>query len=204
MTVLVDGAQYFPCLLDEILATGAGDWLYLTDLEGNGDERLSGPGTEIGAVLADAARRGVAVRGLLWRSHAVGHAGGELGNLRLSRTVNDAGGELVLDHRVRRGGSHHQKIVVLQRASRPSPDHDVAFVGGIDLAHGRNDSSRHDGDPQPAASTTTATAIALRGTTCSSGSRARRSPTSRTRSANGGRIPTRSTRRARGECSANG
>jgi phosphatidylserine/phosphatidylglycerophosphate/cardiolipin synthase-like enzyme len=150
VTVLVDGAQYFPCLLDEILATGAGDWLYLTDLEGDGDERLAGPGSEIGAVLADAAGRGVAVRGLLWRSHSVGHSGGELGNLRLSRTVNDAGGELVLDHRVRRGGSHHQKIVVLHRASRPNPDHDVAFVGGVDLAHGRNDSARHDGDPQPA------------------------------------------------------
>ena len=61
--VLVDGAEYFPCLLDEIRATGAGDWLYLTDLEGNGDERLSGPGTEIGTVLADAARRGVAAAG---------------------------------------------------------------------------------------------------------------------------------------------
>ena len=74
--MLIDGAEYFPCLLDEIRATGAGDWLYLTDLEGDGDERLSGPGTEIGAVLADAARRGAALRGLLWRSHPIGHAGG--------------------------------------------------------------------------------------------------------------------------------
>ena len=205
VTVLVDGAQYFPCLHDEILATGAGDWLYLTDLEGDGDERLSGPGTEIRAVLADAARRGVALRGLLWRSHAVGHAGGELDNVRLSRTVNDAGGELVLDHRVRRGGSHHQKIVVIQRASRPSPDDDVAFVGGIDLAHGRNDGACHEGDPQPAdrrrRPLRRSPSMARH---AAPAQRVRRSPTSRTRSANGGRIPTRSTRRARGECSVTG
>ena len=75
MTVLVDGAQYFPCLLDEIRATGAGDWLYLTDLEGDGDERLAGPGTEIRDVFADAAGRGATLRGLLWRSHPIGHAG---------------------------------------------------------------------------------------------------------------------------------
>jgi phosphatidylserine/phosphatidylglycerophosphate/cardiolipin synthase-like enzyme len=148
--VLVDGVEYFPCLLDEILATGTGDWVYLTDLEGNGDERLSGPGTEVGAVLADAARRGVALRGLLWRSHPIGHSAGQLGNVRLSRTVNEAGGELVLDHRVRRGGSHHQKIVVIHRASRSTADGDVAFAGGVDLAHGRNDGPLHKGDEQPA------------------------------------------------------
>jgi phosphatidylserine/phosphatidylglycerophosphate/cardiolipin synthase-like enzyme len=150
VTVLVDGAQYFPCLVEEIRATGSGDWLYLTDLEGDGDEHLAGEGSAIGELLATAARRGAALRGLLWRSHPIGHGGGQLGNVRLSRTVNDAGGELVLDHRVRRGGSHHQKIVVIQRTSRPVPDDDVAFVGGIDLAHGRNDSARHEGDPQPA------------------------------------------------------
>jgi len=151
VTVLVDGAEYFPCLLDEILATGAGDWLYLTDLEGDGDEQLAGDGTAIGEVLAGAARRGATLRGLLWRSHPIGHAGSQLGNVRLSRTVNDAGGEFVLDHRVRRGGSHHQKIVVIQRTSRPHADDDVAFAGGVDLAHGRNDGARHFGDPQPAA-----------------------------------------------------
>jgi phosphatidylserine/phosphatidylglycerophosphate/cardiolipin synthase-like enzyme len=150
VTVLVDGAQYFPCLVEELEATGAGDWLYLTDLEGDGDEHLAGDGTAIGELLAAAAWRGAALRGLLWRSHPVGHAGAQLGNVRLSRTVNDAGGEFVLDHRVRRGGSHHQKVVVIQRTSRASADDDVAFAGGMDLAHGRNDSARHSGDPQPA------------------------------------------------------
>ena len=148
--VLVDGAQYFPMLLDELHLAGEGDWIYLTDLQSDGNERLAGPGTEIGTVLAGTARRGAAVRALLWRSHPAGHGAAEITNLLLSRTVNDAGGEVVLDHRVRRGGSHHQKIVVIHRASDASPDGDVAFAGGIDLAHGRGDSAHHHGDEQAA------------------------------------------------------
>ena len=34
--------------------------------------------------------------------------------------VNDAGGEVLLDHRVRRGGSHHQKLVVVRCGRRPA------------------------------------------------------------------------------------
>ncbi len=38
---------------------------------------------------------------------------------------------------------YHQKLVVLR-----SPGRDVAFVGGVDLCHGRRDDARHLGDPQ--------------------------------------------------------
>jgi phosphatidylserine/phosphatidylglycerophosphate/cardiolipin synthase-like enzyme len=148
VTVLVDGAAYFAALADELRHTGRGDWVYLTDLQVDGDERLAGPGTAIATMLAGAARRGVEVRGLLWRSHPVGHAGAERTNLDMARTVNEAGGDLVLDHRVRRGGSHHQKLVVIHRPGR-GPGGDVAFVGGIDLAHGRHDDATHAGDTQP-------------------------------------------------------
>jgi phosphatidylserine/phosphatidylglycerophosphate/cardiolipin synthase-like enzyme len=48
--------------------------------------------------------------------------------------------------RVRPGGSHHQKFVVLRHPGRPQLD--VAFVGGIDLCHGRLDGAEHAGDPQ--------------------------------------------------------
>ena len=51
-----------------------------------------------------------------------------------------------LDERVRRDGSHHQKLVLIRRAR---PEDDVAFVGGIDLCHGRRDDRDHHGDPQP-------------------------------------------------------
>ena len=147
--MLVDGATYFPELFAALCTADAGDWIYLTDLQSDGNELLAGPGTEIGTVLADVAARGAAVRGLLWRSHPAGHGAAQVTNLLMSRTVNEAGGEIVLDHRVRRGGSHHQKIVVVHRASRATADHDVAFVGGIDLAHGRSDGPPHHGDEQP-------------------------------------------------------
>ena len=149
MTVLVDGDRYFPEVLGELRCTESGDWVYLTDLQSDGDEQLDGPGSEVGGVLADAARRGVSVRGLLWRSHPAGHGAAEVTNVLLSRTVNDAGGDVVLDHRVRRKGSHHQKVVVIHRGSLDTADRDVAFLGGIDLAHGRHDGPPHHGDRQP-------------------------------------------------------
>ncbi|MFE4620647.1 hypothetical protein ACFRJ7_31550 [Streptomyces sp. NPDC056747] len=48
--------------------------------------------------------------------------------------------------RVRPGGSHHQKLVVLRHPGRPELD--VAYVGGIDLCHNRNDDADHRGDRQ--------------------------------------------------------
>src|SRR5450756_1816243 len=48
--------------------------------------------------------------------------------------------------RVRTMGSHHQKFVVLRHRDRPELD--VAFLGGVDLCHGRRDDASHQGDPQ--------------------------------------------------------
>ncbi len=122
------------------------DWVHFTDWEGDPDERLAGPGTELVTVLADLARRGVHVRGMLWRSHPSQANFAEQQNYALTKAVNRAGGEILLDERVRRGGSHHQKLFVIRRDD--GPDDDVAFVGGIDLCHGRHDDPRHLGDPQ--------------------------------------------------------
>ena len=97
-------------------------------------------------MLAAAARRGVSVKGLLWRSHAdrLGFSAKE--NRHLGVEVNAAGGEILLDQRVRLGGSHHQKLVVIRHARRAETD--VAFVGGIDLCHSRRDDISHTGDQQ--------------------------------------------------------
>ncbi|MFJ9592155.1 phospholipase D family protein [Streptomyces virginiae] len=143
---LVHGASYFAELLAAVDAMGEGDLLLFTDWRGDPDERLDGPGTEIGAVLCRAAERGVMVKGLLWRSHLDSLHFSEDENLRFGEEIARAGGECLLDMRVRPGGSHHQKLVVLRH--RDHPERDVAYVGGIDLCHNRNDDAEHRGDRQ--------------------------------------------------------
>jgi phosphatidylserine/phosphatidylglycerophosphate/cardiolipin synthase-like enzyme len=144
--VLIHGAEYFPRLYAELCQLRTGDWVHFTDWRGDPDERLAGPGTEIAQVLADLAGRGVHVRGLVWRSHPDQAHFSEQENLHLVETINEAGGEVLLDERVRRVGSHHQKLFVLRRPGEEAVDR--AFVGGIDLCHGRNDDAHHRGDPQ--------------------------------------------------------
>jgi phosphatidylserine/phosphatidylglycerophosphate/cardiolipin synthase-like enzyme len=144
---LEHGRAYFAELLAVVRAMQPGDLLLFTDWRGDPDERLAGPGTEVSHVLADAARRGVVVRGLIWRSHLDRLRYHEAENRHLSEEIQAAGGECLLDMRVRGGGSHHQKLVVLRHRGRP--ERDVAYVGGIDLCHGRKDDADHSGDEQP-------------------------------------------------------
>lgn len=143
---LVHGAAYFPGLLRCVLGMRAGDLLLFTDWRGDPDQLLAGPGTEVAQVLGDAAARGVVVKGLIWRSHLDRFAFSEQENRHLGEDIEAAGGECLRDMRVRPGGSHHQKFVVLRHPGRPELD--VAFVGGIDLCHGRLDGPEHAGDPQ--------------------------------------------------------
>lgn len=144
---LVHGVTYFAELFERIEATREGDLIYFTDWQGDADERLTGmPGSEVAEVLGRADERGVDVRGLVWRSHseALGFASGE--NRRLGKELQDRGAEALLDMRVRMGGSHHQKMVVIRH--RDDPTRDIAYVGGIDLCHSRRDDADHAGDPQ--------------------------------------------------------
>jgi phosphatidylserine/phosphatidylglycerophosphate/cardiolipin synthase-like enzyme len=143
---LVDGRSYFARLCAELEATQAGDQVYLVDFRGDLDERLDGPGSEIGEVLGRAARRGVLVFGLLWRSQPEALQQSEGANADFVRQIDEDGGQVLLDARTRRGGSHHQKLVVVRHPG--APERDVAFVGGIDLGYSRNDDSTHPGDPQ--------------------------------------------------------
>jgi phosphatidylserine/phosphatidylglycerophosphate/cardiolipin synthase-like enzyme len=145
---LIHGATYFARLLDELSALQAGDRVWFTDWRGDSDERLTADGPAIGELLARLAKAGVEVRGLIWRSHGerVAAPMSWRSNELLSRQINDAGGEVLLDQRVRLFGCHHQKLVVIRRRNDPSKD--VAFVGGIDLSHSRRDDAEHDGDPQ--------------------------------------------------------
>jgi phosphatidylserine/phosphatidylglycerophosphate/cardiolipin synthase-like enzyme len=144
---LVHGATYFAELFERLEATRDGDLVFFTDWQGDADERLTGEaGSEVVEVLGRADERGVDVRGLVWRSHrdSLGFPGRE--NLNLGRALQKRGAEVILDMRVRQGGSHHQKMVVIRH--RDDPSQDIAFVGGIDLCHSRRDDADHRGDPQ--------------------------------------------------------
>lgn len=143
---LVDGAHYFARLCQELAATAAGDQVYLLDFRGDLQERLGGPGTEIGAMLGEAVDRGVLVYELLWRSHPRAFQQSEEENAAFVRYVCEHGGDVLLDARTRRGGSHHQKLVVIRHPD--APERDVAFVGGIDLGFSRHDDNAHRGDEQ--------------------------------------------------------
>jgi phosphatidylserine/phosphatidylglycerophosphate/cardiolipin synthase-like enzyme len=146
VTPLPHGATYFAHLCRAIDATVAGDHIMFTDWRGDPDEALDGSGRAVSTVLSAAAARGVRVQGLIWRSHLdVLHFSSEQ-NRRLGAEIEEAGGECLLDMRVRPGGSHHQKLVVIRHPGRPELD--IAYVGGIDLCHSRRDDRDHDGDEQ--------------------------------------------------------
>ncbi|WP_184956225.1 phospholipase D family protein [Paractinoplanes abujensis] len=146
---LIHGKTYFDRLVTEVESLREGDHLFFTDWRGDPDEKMRDDGPTIAELFSAAARRGVVVKGLLWRSHLDKLAYSEEENRNLSQAIREAGGEVLLDQRVRRGGSHHQKLVVLRHPGRPELD--VAFAGGIDLCHSRRDDERHLGDPQAVA-----------------------------------------------------
>lgn len=143
---LVHGRTYFSELCQAIRGTVAGDLILFTDWRGDPDERLDGPDTAVSTLLCRAAERGVLVKGLIWRSHLDRLFFSAAENRHLGEEIEAAGGECVRDMRVRAGGSHHQKLVVVRHPGRPELD--VAYVGGIDLCHGRQDDAEHRGDPQ--------------------------------------------------------
>jgi len=140
---LSHGHPYFAALQAAVDAAGTGDVVLLGGWRADADQVLGQAAA--GRTFAAAARRGALVRGLLWRSHGpvVGYSAVE--NRGFADAVARGGGRVLLDHRVRPLGSHHQKFVVVRH--RDAPDDDVAFVGGIDLAVGRRDDEEHAGDP---------------------------------------------------------
>ncbi|MBO0680570.1 phospholipase [Mycolicibacterium sp. S2-37] len=143
---LIHGATYFDALATEVESLGPGDHVFFTDWRGDPDQLMRDGGPTIRELLSAAAERGVVVKGLVWRSHLDKFAYSEEQNQHLGEAIERAGGEVLLDQRVRIGGSHHQKLVVIRRPG--DPERDVAFAGGIDLCHSRRDDAEHRGDRQ--------------------------------------------------------
>jgi phosphatidylserine/phosphatidylglycerophosphate/cardiolipin synthase-like enzyme len=146
VTPLIHGSSYFPELRRCVDQMKRGDLVMFTDWRGDPDQRIDHDGSTISDVLTAAAERGVIVKGLVWRSHADRMSFSEQENRHLGEDINAAGGECLRDMRVRPGGSHHQKFVVLRHPGRPELD--VAFIGGVDLCHSRFDGPEHLGDLQ--------------------------------------------------------
>ena len=144
---LVDGATYFRRLCEELRAVREDDHVYFVDWRGDPEQRLDGPGTAVLVELARARSAGAYVHGLVWRSHWDRLRFSAEENRNLAQAMQAMNAPVDLDMRVRRGGSHHQKFVVIRHPG--APERDVAFVGGTDLGHSRNDDPEHRGDPQP-------------------------------------------------------
>ena len=145
---LIHGAAYFDRLVDEVEA-----WAPATTCSSptGGATRTSGCAAD-GPTVGRAAsprppQRGVVVKGLIWRSHLDRLALQRGGEPRTSaRRSRRPAARCCSTSGCGRGGSHHQKFVVLRHPDRPELD--VAFVGGIDLCHSRRDDADHRGDPQ--------------------------------------------------------
>jgi phosphatidylserine/phosphatidylglycerophosphate/cardiolipin synthase-like enzyme len=146
VAALVHGRTYFAELVSCLGRVRAGDLVLFTDWRGDPDQVLDASGIQVSRALCEAAARGAVVKGLVWRSHLDRLSFSEQENRHLGEEIEAAGGECLLDMRVRPGGSHHQKFVVVRHPGRPELD--VAFVGGIDLCHSRRDGADHEGDPQ--------------------------------------------------------
>lgn len=143
---LIHGATYFDRLVTEFEALTRGDYVFFADWRGDPDEKMRDTGPTVSELFCRAAERGVVVKGLMWRSHLDRLQYSQEENRHLGDAIERAGGEVLLDQRVRPGGSHHQKLVVLRHPG--APERDVAFAGGIDLCHSRRDDESHRGDPQ--------------------------------------------------------
>jgi phosphatidylserine/phosphatidylglycerophosphate/cardiolipin synthase-like enzyme len=144
--VLIHGATYFRRLHDELCALVRGDRCYFTDWRGDADQLLLAGGPTIRDLLCELAKNGVEIRGLVWRSHSDLLSFSSKENDKFGKEINQSGGEVLLDQRVKRFGSHHQKLFIIRH--REDSSRDIAFVGGIDLCHGRRDDAAHGGDPQ--------------------------------------------------------
>ena len=144
---LVHGAVYFQRLYDELCALEAGDRVYFTDWRGMPTRRCTG--------RSDGRSRVV-------RPGAIGRrsTGTALAVAFGSPVVQRAGEPAARDRaqRGRRGGAARPAGPAVGIASSEAVRDpasgcsaaDVAFVGGIDLCHGRRDDARHLGDPQQA------------------------------------------------------
>ena len=161
--------------------------MLFTDWQGDADELLvaDDPDSAVVEVLARADERGVDVRGLIWRSHwdKVGFFSRE--NRTLGEELQQRGAEALLDMRVRNGGSHHQKFVVIRH--RDDPDRATSPSSAASTWPTRAATTTDTSATRRTSHWPRSTATGRRGTTRWWRSPGRPSTTSRPRSGSAGR-----------------
>lgn len=122
---LVGGAATFDQMVRAIgTARGRGDFIYLAGwyLDLNFPLTRCDPNTTAGKLFADASRRGVQIRALLWDQFGTQNTA-EVKSI--NRLANSAA---ILDNRTLNLGVHHQKILIVKGSEGL-----IAFCGGVDL-----------------------------------------------------------------------
>lgn len=148
-TPLIDGQSYFADLTARLSGDSGPMSVYVVGWRADPDTPLdiSSGSTARGVLEGLLSQPGATLRALLWYvPGSVGALGAGHGveNVSFAQFVTQSGGEAVLDDRLPQGrfASHHQKYVLISDDSGQT-----AFLGGIDLAPDRWDSSRHDNSP---------------------------------------------------------
>jgi phospholipase D1/2 len=143
--LLVNGDQVFNQLYQDLLAVGAGDFVWMTgwDIDSavmlypNPKDPVRANESRIDKLLLAAIDRGVELRMLLSSPNLDPPK-----PVDFARPLNEAAGKTVCSPDQRHnsaGGSLHQKSWVIKRNGET-----VAYVGSMDIAAGRFDTSEHD------------------------------------------------------------
>jgi phospholipase D1/2 len=148
VTLLVNGDQVFRQLYADLLATTAGDFIWMTGwdidsavmLDPDPNDPIGRNRSHIDRVLLAAIGRGVEVRMLLNSPNLLD----PLKPIAFAAALNEAAGKTVCSPDDRHNsvwGSLHQKSWVIKRNNET-----VAYVGSMDIAAGRYDTRAHDKD----------------------------------------------------------
>jgi phosphatidylserine/phosphatidylglycerophosphate/cardiolipin synthase-like enzyme len=154
VTFHVDGESYLGALNDRFVMLAQGDSVLTAGWRYSPEQMLTpvNPGSHgIQDLLVGLQNQGVKVRALIYGSLASTApfrialpALPSKDNFDFRTGLVNAGAQAVLDARLPRFGSHHQKAFVVQSAAEgPS-----AFVGGIDTCLDRFDTAAHSNPPQ--------------------------------------------------------
>ncbi|MCC7205742.1 MAG: hypothetical protein IT323_00455 [Anaerolineae bacterium] len=150
VTPYVDGLEMMTAMYEQISQLQDGDFCFVGAWKMSGYMQL--PGSELALVdhFLTALENGADVRLLLWRgtpgspiitsSGPVTHRGL---HLRLKRSLDESGGQVIVDNKHPNVGSHHHKYAIFGKQASAGVYELTAFVGGIDLVDDRRDDAGH-------------------------------------------------------------